>query len=124
MQESEERMRKLFLVLIVLSLAGGQFCDRSQKGGDTEVVKRPGARNAEPVAETASEDKKAPELVIESVTFNLDSLGVGNDVVATAELQAEPQEDVAFTYRWYVNGQEIADVDGNTLVKGNFKKKI
>lgn len=73
-----------------------------------------------PVTAEVAIDNSPPEVL--RVTLSPDSPYVTDDIVATVEGHDSDADDIAYSYRWFVDASEVQDGASDTLPAGAFAK--
>jgi len=115
-------MIKKALVLLLLAIIAFSFCSKSGKSKDGSPAQQPVSWHEKNEPGPPQAILEPSPLVIASVVLSPETPTVLDDVSAAAELADPKAEGTEFRYQWFVNGQEIEELDSERLASTYFRK--
>jgi hypothetical protein len=115
-------MKKAAWSILLVSLLALGFCSKSGKSKDGSPVKPPVAMHEKNEPRAVQSAPEPSPLLIASVVLSPETPTVLDDIRAAAELADPDVQGVEFRYQWFVNGQEIAELDSERLASTYFRK--
>ena len=115
-------MMKKALVLLLLAMMALSFCSKSGKGKDSSPAQPPVTQHEINEPRTAPATPAADPLALAAVVLSPEAPTALDDISAAAELADPEAPGAEFRYQWFVNGQEIPELEGERLASTFFKK--
>ena len=115
-------MIKKAFVLLLLSIIAFSFCSKSGKSKDGSPTQQPVSWHEKNEPGPPQALPEPSPLVIASVVLSPETPTVLDDISAAAELADPKAEGTEFRYQWFVNGQEVEELDSERLASTFFRK--
>ena len=108
--------------ILLIALVALAFCSKGAKSKDGSPTPPPPALHEINESRPAPATPEPDPLALAAVVLSPEAPTALDDILAAAELADPEVEGAEIRYQWYVNGQEVEELDGEKLASAHFRK--